>query len=133
MNQNVISTAMQTIDDNALLHPEWENSKSYDEKESFKYGMTNVGSLTYNENNDWKYQISDTNIVIAVTALSLTAFPYMLMKTDVVNEFDSSTSRKWNVFIKYFWNCENLNFLVRYIAIKIMGCWKSKYRPRSHF
>ena len=84
-NLPVIQSAMKQLKGERLLHPEWEPVITYDNKQDFMYGKSDVGSITYNDQNDWKFQVTDSNIVAAAVVLTFTAFPLAVMQADYLD------------------------------------------------
>ena len=49
------------------------------------YGKSDVDSITYNDQNDWKFEVTDSNIVAAAVVLTFTAFPLAVMQADYLD------------------------------------------------
>ena len=76
---------MKQLKGERLLHPEWESDKTFDSKQDFMYGKSDVGSVSFNDQNDWKFQVTDSNIVAAAVVLTFTAFPLAVMQADYLD------------------------------------------------
>ena len=49
------------------------------------YGKSDVGSITFNDQNNWKFQVTDSNIVAAAVVLTFTAFLFAVMQADYLD------------------------------------------------